>query len=43
MIDLGDGMTVNVRWRKSTGQTVIQALRKTLKIIQQREQAEQAA
>jgi ParB family chromosome partitioning protein len=40
-LDLGDGMTVTVRWRKATGVTAVQALRKALRLLQ--DQGGQAA
>jgi ParB family chromosome partitioning protein len=40
--DLGDGMTVTIRWRRATGVTAAQALRKALRLIQQ-DQGGQAA
>jgi ParB family chromosome partitioning protein len=42
-LDLGDGMTVTIRWRKATGVTATQLLKKALKLLQNREQGEQAA
>jgi ParB family chromosome partitioning protein len=42
-LDLGDGMTVSLRWRKATGVTAIQLLKKALKVLQNRERSEQAA
>ncbi len=41
-LDLGDGMMVTIRWRKATGVTATQLLRKALKLLQHREQ-DQAA
>jgi ParB family chromosome partitioning protein len=41
-LDIGDGMTVTVRWRKATGVSPAQALRKALKIVA-RESSDQAA
>jgi ParB family chromosome partitioning protein len=41
-IDLGD-CTVTVRWKKASGTSVLQALRKAVKRVQEREQPEQAA
>jgi ParB family transcriptional regulator, chromosome partitioning protein len=32
-LDLGDGMTVTVRWKKATGVGAAQALRKALRMI----------
>jgi ParB family chromosome partitioning protein len=42
-LDLGDGMTVTIRWRKATGVTATQLLKKALRLLQSREQGEQAA
>jgi len=42
-LELGDGMTVTIRWRKATGISATQALRKALKMVQAREPNEQAA
>jgi ParB family chromosome partitioning protein len=41
-IDLGDG-TVTVKWRKGSGATIVQLLRKALKSIQDRERSEEQA
>lgn len=42
-LDLGDGMTVTVRWRKATGISAAQLLKRALKQLQDTEEAEQAA
>jgi ParB family chromosome partitioning protein len=42
-LDLGDGMTVTIRWKKATGVTAMQLLKKALRLLQNREQGEQAA
>ncbi len=42
-VDLGDGITVVVRFRKPTTVTAQQALRKALKILQDRDRDDQAA
>ena len=42
-LDLGDGMTITIRWRKATGITATQLLKKALKMLQHREQGDQAA
>ena len=42
-IDLGDGMTVTIRWRKATGMTAAQLLKKALKMVQDRDRPDQAA
>jgi hypothetical protein len=41
--DLGDGMTVTLRWRKTTGVTAVQLLKKALKVAQDRDRSDQAA
>jgi ParB family transcriptional regulator, chromosome partitioning protein len=41
--DLGDGMTVVIRWKKANGIGAGQALRKALKMAQDRDKPEQAA
>src|SRR5690606_19135597 len=41
--DLGDGCTVTVRWRTSGGPDLIQALRRVLKLAQERRRAGEAA
>jgi ParB family chromosome partitioning protein len=43
VLDLGDGMTVTVRWRKATGVTAVQIIKMALKILQDRERSEHAA
>lgn len=42
-IDLGDGTTVMVRWKKANGTGTVQALKRALKLAQGRERPEQAA
>lgn len=42
-VDLGDGITVVVRYRKPTTVTAQQALRKALKVLQDRDRDDQAA
>ena len=42
-VDLGDGITVVVRFRKPTTVTAQQALRKALKVLQDRDRDDQAA
>jgi ParB family chromosome partitioning protein len=42
-LDLGDGMTITIRWRKATGVTATQLLKKALKMLQHREGSDQAA
>jgi ParB family transcriptional regulator, chromosome partitioning protein len=42
-IDLGDGMTVTIRWRKATGVTAAQVLKKALKMVQDRDRDDEAA
>jgi ParB family transcriptional regulator, chromosome partitioning protein len=42
-VDLGDGITVAVRYRKPTTVTAQQALRKALKVLQDRDRDDQAA
>jgi ParB family chromosome partitioning protein len=42
-IDLGDGTTVTIRWKKANAITALQALRKAVKLAQDREKGEQAA
>jgi ParB family transcriptional regulator, chromosome partitioning protein len=34
-LDLGDGCTVQVRWKKANGLTAVQALRRALKLAQE--------
>lgn len=41
--DLGDGCTVTVRWRKSGGPDLIQALRRVLKLAQEQRRTDEAA
>ena len=42
-LDLGDGTTVLIRWKKANSTSAAQALKKALKMIQEREKPEQAA
>jgi ParB family chromosome partitioning protein len=41
--DLGDGTTVTIRWKKANRTGALQALRKAMKLAQDREKPEQAA
>jgi ParB family chromosome partitioning protein len=43
VVDLGDGLSVSVRWKKANPTGAIQALKKALKVLQSREDSEQAA
>jgi ParB family chromosome partitioning protein len=42
-LDLGEGVVVTVKWRKSGSMTVQQALRRALRLIQDRERSEEQA
>jgi ParB family chromosome partitioning protein len=42
-VDVGDGLSVTVRWRKANGISLTQALKKALKLAQASERAEEAA
>ena len=42
-LELGDGMTVTIRWRKATGVTATQVVKKALKMLQLRERGDEAA
>ncbi|HEU5116713.1 MAG TPA: ParB/RepB/Spo0J family partition protein [Isosphaeraceae bacterium] len=42
-VDLGDGCTVQVRWRRPNGMSAMQALRKAIKQLQDQEREDQAA
>ncbi|MBV8268035.1 MAG: ParB/RepB/Spo0J family partition protein [Planctomycetaceae bacterium] len=42
-LDLGDGMTITIRWRKATGVTTAQLLKKALKMVQDRDRTDHAA
>ncbi|HWE37811.1 MAG TPA: ParB/RepB/Spo0J family partition protein [Isosphaeraceae bacterium] len=42
-VDLGDGVTVTVRWKRPSPTTAAQALRKALKVLQQRDRADERA
>lgn len=42
-LDLGDGLTVVVKWRKANGVTAAQALKKAARLAQERERAGEAA
>ena len=42
-VDLGDGITVTVRWRKSSASPQSSGIRKALKLVQDRERPDQAA
>jgi ParB family chromosome partitioning protein len=42
-IDIGDGVSVTIKWKKACPVGAVQALRKALKIMQARENPEQAA
>ncbi len=42
-VDLGEGCTVQVRWKRARGPTAVQALRKALKTLQDRERTDDQA
>ena len=42
-LDLGDGCTVQVRWRKANGLTIFQALRRAMKLAQESQRDDHAA
>jgi ParB family chromosome partitioning protein len=42
-LDLGEGCTVQIRWKRTGGPTAVQALRKALKALQDRERSDDQA